>query len=98
MDLYSRDVLVDSKQEYTQRLVRSVKKGFLHYFHTLYFSSKEECESFHEDENCLFFLNDPNNTKVKKEKFVWANIWQIKKLCLENCLINPFVKTILFMI
>ena len=56
MDLYSRDVLVDSKQEYTQRLVRSVKKGFLHYFQTLYFSSKEECESFHEDENCLFFF------------------------------------------
>ena len=50
------------------------------------------------NENCLFFLNDPNNTKVKKDKFVWANIWQIKKLSLENCLINPFVKTILFMI
>ena len=50
------------------------------------------------NENWLIFLNDPKNKKIKKDKFVWANIWQIKKLCLEDCLINPFVKTILFMI
>ncbi len=50
------------------------------------------------NENWLVMLNDPQNKLTKKENFVWANIWQIKKLCLEECLINPYVKTILFMI
>ena len=50
------------------------------------------------NENWLIFLKDPKNKKIRKDKLVWANIWQIKKLCLEDCLINPFVKTILFMI
>ena len=50
------------------------------------------------NENWLVFLKEPENKKIKDEKFVWANIWQIKNLCLEECLINPYVKTILFMI
>ena len=50
------------------------------------------------NENWLVFLNDPKDKRIKDEKFVWANIWQIKKLCLEECLINPYVKTVLFMI
>jgi hypothetical protein len=50
------------------------------------------------NENWLVFLKDPKNNKTKKDKFVWANLWQIKKLCMEDCLINPYVKTILFMI
>ena len=50
------------------------------------------------NENWLIFLKNAQNKKTKKEKFVWANIWQIKKLCLEECMINPYVKTILFMI
>jgi dTDP-4-dehydro-6-deoxy-alpha-D-glucopyranose 2,3-dehydratase len=50
------------------------------------------------NENWLVLLEDPENRKIKKKKFLWANIWQIKKLCMEDCLINPFVKTVLFMI
>jgi len=50
------------------------------------------------NENWLVFLKNPNNKKTKQDKFIWANIWQIKKLGLEDCLINPFIKTILFMI
>jgi oxidase EvaA len=50
------------------------------------------------NENWLVWLKNPYNNEINKENFVWANIWQIKKLCLENSLINPFVKTILFMI
>jgi len=50
------------------------------------------------NENWLVMLKDPHNKLTKKENFVWANIWQIKRLCLEECLINPYVKTILFMI
>ena len=50
------------------------------------------------NENWLIFLKNSKDKRIKNDKFVWANIWQIKKLCLEDCLINPFVKTILFMI
>ena len=50
------------------------------------------------NENWLVELENPENKLTKKQHFVWANIWQIKKLCLENCIINPYVKTILFMI
>lgn len=50
------------------------------------------------NENWIVKLKKPNNKATKKDHFVWANIWQIKKLCLEECVINPYVKTILFMI
>ena len=50
------------------------------------------------NENWLVELKNPENKSTKKKHFVWANIWQIKKLCLEECMINPYVKTILFMI
>ena len=50
------------------------------------------------NENWLVQLKDPHNKLTKKENFVWANIWQIKRLCFEECMINPYVKTILFMI
>ena len=50
------------------------------------------------NQNLLVFLKNPDDKITKSENFVWANIWQIKKLCLEDCVINPFVKTILFMI
>mgnify|MGYP001265300444 CR=1 FL=1 len=50
------------------------------------------------NENWLVKLKNPENKSTKKKHFVWANIWQIKKLCLEECMINPYVKTILFMI
>ncbi len=50
------------------------------------------------NENWLVELQNPENKSTKKQHFVWANIWQIKKLCLEDCVINPYVKTILFMI
>ena len=50
------------------------------------------------NENWLVELKNPYNKVTKKNHFVWANIWQIKKLCMEDCIINPFVKTILFMI
>ena len=50
------------------------------------------------NENWIVFLKDNKNKSLNKKHFVWANIWQIKKLCLEDCVINPFVKCILFMI
>jgi oxidase EvaA len=50
------------------------------------------------NENWLVKLNNPYDKAINKDYFIWANIWQIKRLCLEECMINPFVKTILFMI
>lgn len=50
------------------------------------------------NENWLVEINNPYNKATEKDHFIWANIWQIKRLCMEECVINPFVKTILFMI
>jgi len=36
--------------------------------------------------------------KIKNKNFIWLNLSQIKKLNLINGIINPFVKTILFII
>ena len=43
-------------------------------------------------------LDDPENRETKKENYIWASLTQIKKLSLIDNIINPFVKTILFMI
>ena len=43
-------------------------------------------------------LDDPENSDTKKENYIWASLTQIKKLSLIDNIINPFVKTILFMI
>jgi dTDP-4-dehydro-6-deoxy-alpha-D-glucopyranose 2,3-dehydratase len=48
--------------------------------------------------NYLVFLEKKNYHKIKNKNFIWLNITQIKKLNLINGIINPFVKTILFMI
>ena len=44
------------------------------------------------NENWIVKLKKPNNKATKKDHFVWANIWQIKKLCLEECVINHTLK------
>ncbi len=48
--------------------------------------------------NVIVKLNDPYDKRIKGKNYFWANFFQIKKLSLKNNLINPFVKTILFMI
>lgn len=50
------------------------------------------------NENWILKIKNPFNKKIKNKNFVWANYWQIKRLAMESCKINPFVKTILFMI
>ena len=50
------------------------------------------------NKNLLIFLEKKNYKKIKKKNFIWLNLSQIKKLNLINGVINPFVKTILFMI
>ena len=48
--------------------------------------------------NVIVKLNDPYDKRIKGENYKWVNYSQIKKLSLKNNIINPFVKTILFMI
>ena len=50
------------------------------------------------NKNLLIFLEKKNYKKIKNKNFIWLNLAQIKKLNLINGIINPFVKTILFMI
>ncbi len=48
--------------------------------------------------NMILMLDDPDNIETKKNNYIWANLSQIKKLSLKRNIVNPFVKTILFMI
>lgn len=48
--------------------------------------------------NIIVKLKDPFDTRIKGKNYMWASYTQLKKLSLKNRLVNPFVKTILFMI
>ena len=50
------------------------------------------------NKNLLIYLKKKNYHKIKNKNFIWLNLGQIKKLNQINGIINPFVKTILFMI
>ena len=76
----------------------------------LIFSKKRKliCETIHYEEGARFYQKPNKNTLIqinkKDEKyirdpnFIWLNLSQIKKLNLKKGRINPYVKTILFMI
>jgi oxidase EvaA len=48
--------------------------------------------------NVIVKLKNPNDPRVKGENYMWLSLKQIKKLGLRDSCINPFVKTILFML
>lgn len=48
--------------------------------------------------NLIVMLNNPYDRRITGENYKWASLTQIKKISLLNNIINPFVKTILFMI
>ena len=50
------------------------------------------------NQNLLIKINEKRQSKIKGKDFIWLNMSQIKKLNLIKGIINPFVKTILFMI
>ena len=50
------------------------------------------------NQNLLILLNKSQEKKIKAKNFIWLNLSQIKKLNLKKGILNPFVKTILFMI
>ena len=43
-------------------------------------------------------LKNPNDKRIKGENYRWVSFKQIKKLALKNRYVNPFVKTILFIL
>jgi|TARA_B110000196_G_scaffold290988_1_gene277619 oxidase EvaA len=50
------------------------------------------------NQNLLIKVDKKEQSKIKNSNFIWLNLSQIKKLNLVDGIINPFVKTILFMI
>lgn len=50
------------------------------------------------NQNLIVQIYDKKMPKLKSKDFIWINLSQIKKLNLIEGVINPFVKTILFMI
>ena len=43
-------------------------------------------------------LKDPYDKRIKGDNYMWASLSQIKRLALKNRYVNPFVKTILFIL
>ena len=50
------------------------------------------------NQNLLIKIKEKHINKIKGDDFIWLNLSQIKELNLIDGVINPFVKTILFMI
>ena len=50
------------------------------------------------NQNLIIKIDKKDQLKINNKSFIWLNLSQIKKLNLINGIINPFVKTILFMI
>ena len=50
------------------------------------------------NQNLIIKIDKKDELKINNKSFIWLNLSQIKKLNLINGIINPFVKTILFMI
>ena len=50
------------------------------------------------NQNFLIKINKKDELKIDNSNFIWLNYSQIKKLNLIKGVLNPFVKTILFMI
>jgi oxidase EvaA len=48
--------------------------------------------------NLILKLNDPYDKRIKGKNYKWASFTQIKRLSLKNKCVNPFVKTILFIL
>ena len=48
--------------------------------------------------NVIVQINNPLDKRIKGENYKWVSYSQIKKLALKDNIINPYVKTILFMI
>ena len=50
------------------------------------------------NKNLIVEIKNKDSLKIKNPDFIWLNMSQIKKLNFKNGILNPFVKTIMFMI
>ena len=50
------------------------------------------------NQNWLLYVDKNQQKKIIGKNFIWLNLTQIKKLNQKKGILNPFVKTILFMI
>ena len=48
--------------------------------------------------NVIVNLKNPYDKRIKGKNYMWVSLQQIKKLALKNRYVNPFVKTILFIL
>jgi oxidase EvaA len=48
--------------------------------------------------NVIVKLKNPYDKRIKGDNYMWASLKQIKQLALKNRYVNPFVKTILFIL
>jgi dTDP-4-dehydro-6-deoxy-alpha-D-glucopyranose 2,3-dehydratase len=48
--------------------------------------------------NVIVKLKNPYDKRIKGDDYMWASLKQIKQLALKNRCINPFIKTILFIL
>ena len=48
--------------------------------------------------NVIVKLKNPYDKRIKGENYKWASLTQIRKIALKDRIVNPFVKTILFML
>ena len=48
--------------------------------------------------NVIVNLKNPNDKRIRGKNYKWVSLKQIKKLALKNRYVNPFVKTILFIL
>ncbi len=48
--------------------------------------------------NVIVKLKNPYDKRIKGDNYKWVSLTQIKKIALKNRIVNPFVKTILFML
>jgi len=94
----------------TQSNMNRAHGGKLTKLSNLIFSKNKKliCETIHYEEGARFYKKPNKNSIIEIQKkdekfikdknFIWVNMSQIKKLNLRRGLINPYVKTILFMI
>ena len=50
------------------------------------------------NKNLIIKIDYKKSLKIKNPDFIWLNLSQIKRLNLKKGVLNPFVKTILFII
>ena len=93
----------------TQSNINKAHGGKITDLYQLVFNKKKiYCKTYHDEEGARFYkktncnllvkINKNDEKYIKDKNFIWLTYSQIKNLNFKNGILNPFVKTILFMI